>query len=115
MTSEILSVTTLDTADGVRVLAADGDVDHDSVEVLRDAIEAAWEDGHTRIVLDLTRVAFCDSGGLSLFVEAHRDTRIRGGSFHLAAPGRAVRYVLDATNLGRYLSIHPTVEDALTA
>ena len=113
MTSEILSVTTHDTADGVRVLAAAGDVDHDSVKVLRDAVETAWEDGRTRIVLDLTQVAFCDSGGLSLFVEAHRRTRTRGGSFHLAAPSRTVRYVLDATHLGAYLSIHPSVEDAL--
>ena len=115
MTSEILSVTTRDAADGVRILAAAGDVDHDSVTVLRDAVEAAWEAGRTQIVLDLTAVAFCDSGGLSLFVEAHRRARVRGGWFRLAGPGRTVQYVLDATNLARYLSIHPTVDDALKA
>jgi len=115
MTSEILSVSTREAADGVRVLALAGDVDHDSVPRVRDAVEAAWEDGRTRIVLDLTLVTFCDSAGLGLFVEAHRRAGAHGGWFRLAAPGGPVQYVLDATNLAHYLAVHPTVDDALTA
>ncbi|MEV4705269.1 STAS domain-containing protein [Actinoplanes sp. NPDC049316] len=115
MSTEILSVTTRDTAGGARVVAAAGELDHDSVLVLRDAVEAAWTDGRDHVVVDLTLVTFCDSAGLSLFVEAHRRAQARNGAFHLAAPGDAVRHVLEATNLGRYLSIHPSLDDALRA
>ncbi|UQU61669.1 STAS domain-containing protein [Couchioplanes caeruleus] len=113
MSTEILSVTTRDTAEGARVVAAAGDLDHDSVPMLRDAVEAAWTDGRDHVVVDLALVTFCDSAGLSLFVEAHRRAQARHGSFRLAAPGRTVRYVLEATNLGRYLSIHPSLDEAL--
>jgi anti-sigma B factor antagonist len=60
-------------------------------------------------------VSFCDSGGLSLFVDLHRATTARGGSLRLAGMQPPVRSVIDATNLDRLLPLHPTVDDAVHA
>ncbi|ROP27439.1 STAS domain-containing protein [Couchioplanes caeruleus] len=113
MNPDILSVTTQDPADGIRVLSVAGEIDHDSVEVLRAAVEQALADGRDRLVADLSAVPFCDSGGLSLFVETHRRTTARGGWLRLAGPQPSVRFVLDVANLDGYLSVHPTLGEAL--
>ncbi|GGQ61010.1 STAS domain-containing protein [Couchioplanes azureus] len=115
MNPDILSVTFHDPADGVRVLSVAGEIDHDSVEVLRDAVERALADGRDRLVCDLSAVPFCDSGGLSLFVETHRRATARGGWLRLAGPQDQVRFVLDVANLDRYLGVHPTLDEALSA
>ncbi|WP_106124966.1 STAS domain-containing protein [Pseudosporangium ferrugineum] len=108
----MLRVTTHDRPGGVRVLCLSGEIDHDSVEALRAAVEQALAEGRDRLVVELSTVAFCDSAGLSLFVEAHRRTAAAGGWFRLAAPTGAVRYVLDATNLGDYLGVYEDADSA---
>ncbi|MEV4640006.1 STAS domain-containing protein [Actinoplanes sp. NPDC049548] len=110
---DTLSVTTHDPADGVRVLCISGDLDHDTAPMLLTAIEEALEDGSNQLVADLTNVAFCDSAGLSLFVDTHRRLTARGGWFRLAAPQTGIRYVLDVTNLDGYLTVTATVKTAL--
>ncbi|GAB3981524.1 STAS domain-containing protein [Plantactinospora veratri] len=115
MTNEILTVSRVDATAPVPVLAAVGEIDHDSRDVLREAANLALGDDGTRLVLDLGAVSFCDSGGLGLFLELHRLTASRGGSLRLARVPRPVQLVLDATNLDRLLHLDPTVEDALRA
>lgn len=110
---DILSVTTHDPADGVRVLCVAGELDRDSVAILRTEIEEALEGGLDRLIADLTSMDFCDSGGLSLFVETHRRTMARGGWFRLVGPRPAVRNVLETTNLTDYLSVHSELASAL--
>ena len=114
MTQQILTVTV--TGGGpVAVLSAAGEIDHDSRLVLADAAETALLDGHNRLVVDLTGVTFCDSGGLSLLVDLHKRTRAQGGHLRLAGVQPTVQAVLLATNLDRLLPVHPTVADAVDA
>ncbi|MFC7546739.1 STAS domain-containing protein [Plantactinospora sp. GCM10030261] len=115
MMEQILDVTVRQVSADTRILEAAGEIDHDSCGDLRQAISRALADGCHRLVLDLTQVTFCDSGGLSTFVDAHRRTTAEGGWFRLAAPRRLVRDVLTATNLDGYLVVRDTVDDALTA
>jgi anti-anti-sigma factor len=115
MTEQILTVTADHVADAVTVLTAAGEIDHDSRNVLGDAAAAALQRGSTRLVLDLGGVTFCDSGGLSLFLQLHKETTGRGGSLHLAGARAPVLSVLTATNLDRLLALHPTVADAVHA
>ncbi|GAA3954928.1 STAS domain-containing protein [Actinoplanes auranticolor] len=114
MTEQILTVSA--TTEGpVTVLSAAGEIDHDSRQSLEDAAEAALQDGSRSLVLDLGAVAFCDSGGLSLFVDLHKRTTTRGGRLHLASVQPAVTAVLLATNLDRLLPVHATVGEAVAA
>ncbi|HET6529103.1 MAG TPA: STAS domain-containing protein [Actinoplanes sp.] len=113
MTPETLTVDSRDFADHGRLVTAVGEIDHDTAGRLRAVIDEALADGRVHVVLDVAGVTFCDSGGLNLFVDAHRRTAARNGWFRLAAVSGSVRAVVDATNLDRYLAIYSDVETAL--
>lgn len=115
MTDHLLTVTATTVGDRVTVLAATGELDRESRNILGDAADAAIDDGHDRLVIDLAGVTFCDSGGLSLLVELHRKTSARGGELRLAALQALVATVVRATNLDRLLLLHPTVREAVDA
>ena len=115
MIEPILTVATAAPAPGVTVLSAAGEIDHDSNHVLGEAAETALRNGGERLVIDLTDVTFCDSGGLSLFVGLHKRTAAVDGQLRLACPQPQVVAVLRATNLDRLLAVHATVADAVRA
>jgi anti-anti-sigma factor len=115
MTEPILTVRRIDRTGPVPVLAPAGEIDHDSRAVLSDAAEDALAGGGSRLVIDMTGVSFCDSGGLSLLVDLHRRTSSRGGSLRLAGTRRPVLSVIQATNLHRLLHLDPTVDAAMQA
>ena len=115
MMDDILTVTTKTTAGQVAVLTVAGEIDHDSRAVLEDAAGVALSEDHVRIVVDLTAVTFCDSGGLNLFVDLHRRTAARGGELRLASLQPPVTAVVRATNLDRLLQLHTTVGEAVDA
>lgn len=112
---QILTVTAADPAQPVAVLTAAGEIDHDSRDVLADAANAVLRNGTSRLVIDLGAVSFCDSGGLSLFVDLHKATTARGGSLRLACVQPDVEAVIHTTNLDRLLTLDPTVADAVRA
>jgi anti-sigma B factor antagonist len=114
MTQQILTVSA--TSEGpVTVLSAAGEIDHDSRNALEDAADVALQNDCRRLVLDLGAVTFCDSGGLSLFVDLHKKMVARGGDLRLASVQPAVTAVLLATNLDRLLRVHATVGEAVAA
>ncbi len=112
MVPQILDVRTRDIAQRACVLSAAGELDHDSCALLLAVVDEAVARGRVRLVVDLTEVTFCDSGGLSAFIDTHRLTGARGGWLRLAAAQPRVLAVLQATNLDRYLSLHATVGEA---
>jgi anti-sigma B factor antagonist len=115
VSDEILTVTSEDAAEGVVVLTATGEIDRSSRLLLEDVAEAALQRGGSRLVIDLSGVTFCDSGGLSLFVQLHRELTGRRGSLRLAGAQGSVLTVLMVTNLDRLLALHGTVDEAVQA
>ena len=115
MMEQILTVTAADTGTPVTVLRAAGEIDHDSRHVLAEAADRAIREGRHRLVIDLTAVTFCDSGGLSLLVDLHKQTTALGGQLRLAGTQPPVTTVLQATHLDRLLPLHPTADEAVHA
>lgn len=113
LTEALLTVTWDEAGDRVTVLAAVGELDRDSGQLLAEAAEAALAAGARRLVLDLGAVTFCDSGGLKTFVHLHRRMAGQGGSLHLAALLPPVAAVLRTVALDRMLTVHATVRDAV--
>ena len=113
MTEPVLNVTTTDIAPEGAVLTAAGDIDFGSQHVLRAAAASAFERNVTQLVVDVGHVRICDSSGLSLFVDLHRQTTARGGWFRLAGPGPLLVKTLAVTNLDRVLPAYDTVDAAL--
>jgi anti-sigma B factor antagonist len=113
MTEPVLNVTTSDIAPDGAVLTAAGDIDFGSHGVLRAAAASAFERNRIRLVVDVGKVRICDSSGLSLFVDLHRQTTARGGWFRLAGPSPLLVKTLAVTNLDRVLPAYETVDAAL--
>ncbi|MEW2354744.1 STAS domain-containing protein [Spirillospora sp. NPDC029432] len=96
------------------VLTLSGELDVTNLDDLCDHLRAACRTRGDRIVLDLSRLTFIDSSGLSVLVEYDAAVRGTGGALSLVAPRPQVSKVLSVTGLNRRLTVHERLEDAVT-
>src|SRR5258705_8458309 len=76
---------TVRTADGVTLAELAGELDLASAPALREQLLGLLRPGFSRLVLDLSRVSFCDASGLAVLVGTGRRARLLGGFLRLAA------------------------------
>ncbi|WP_052844926.1 STAS domain-containing protein [Streptomyces sp. NRRL S-31] len=108
-----LDVTVRHPGAGTAVVTVAGDVDLHTAPTLRAHALAVVERGARHLVLDLARVDFVDSTGLSTLIVLAHATREAGGSLRLAdVPGRLLRMVT-MTGVSELLPVHPSVDHAL--
>ena len=103
------------TLGGCLIVRVAGELDLATAPVLRDHVLGQLALGQTNLVIDLGRVPFLDSTGVSALVVAHREADARGGSVRLAGARRSVRRVFEITRLDRLFELHDDVSDALEA
>lgn len=72
---------------------------------VRDAIQERIVSGSTRLVLDLSRVEFADSSGLSAILACVNGARRRGGDVALLAPMARVRALIELTRLDDVVAV----------
>ncbi|UXY24256.1 STAS domain-containing protein [Streptomyces cynarae] len=101
------------TTDGIRVLTLAGEIDHDTGQTLRQALDASGTP-HPRTVVDLSRVTFMDSTGINIFIAAHHTLTEAGGWLRLAAPGEAVMRTLQIVGVDSVIDCRETLRQALT-
>lgn len=105
MTETTFSAST-DSLDGSIVLLVDGELDALVAEQFEGEIRAAlFTSSATRLVLDLTSVAFMDSSALGVIVGAKNLMRERDGVVVLRHPGSTVARLLEITMLAGELEI----------
>jgi anti-anti-sigma factor len=100
------------TAGGVTIAELSGEVDIASVPALREELLRLLRPGSSRLVIDLSKVSFCDASGLAVLVSTGRRARLLGGFLRLAAVSPQVGRVLNLTGLLRSFAIFPTVQAA---
>jgi anti-sigma B factor antagonist len=100
------------TAGGVTIAELTGELDVASVPALREQLLSLLRPGSSRLVLDLSRVSFCDASGLAVLVNTARRASLLGGFLRLAAVSPQVGQVLKITGLHRHLANFPTVQAA---
>lgn len=94
------------------VLRAEGEVDSYTAGLLRDQLSVAFSSG-LPVVLDLSRVEFFASAGLSVLVEYHLLGDDRGTPLRLVSPAGSVLRALRATTLNETLELYFSLDDAL--
>jgi anti-anti-sigma factor len=102
------------TAGGVTTAELSGELDIASVPALREQLLDLLRPGSSRLVIDLSRVSFCDASGLAVLVSTGRRARLLGGFLHLAAVSPQVGRALQLAGLLRTFAIFPTVQAAAT-
>lgn len=94
------------------VVTLHGDIDLFSADQLRASLAGLVDQAVTKIVVDLAAVAFCDSVGLSAFVDGHRRCRAAGGFLRLAAATPFLQRVLSVVGLVGPVALYNTVAAA---
>ncbi|MGW8777082.1 STAS domain-containing protein [Streptomyces sp. NPDC055796] len=94
------------------VLITAGELDHDTVEPLRQALDAAQRDGG-RLLVDLSGLDFCDSTGLNLLLSCRLAVQETGRSLELVGLHPPVSRMFHITGADRLFPVHTDVEAAL--
>ncbi len=91
---------------GEGVVNVVGELDIRTCDQLEDAVGELVEGGD-RVVLDLSRMTFCDSTGLAGLVRLHKQAVAAGGSLVLRSPVPRVQHLLNLTGLIRLFPVEP--------
>ncbi|MFC8584498.1 STAS domain-containing protein [Streptomyces sp. NPDC057217] len=101
--------TTIRTAATGPVIEVTGDLDYDTAPQLRDLLSTLTLHHGQRLVLDLARLEFCDSSGISALIAAHNHAEAaRAETILTAVPGDILR-ILHLTALDQVFTLHPDI------
>ncbi len=102
--------------DGVRVIVVAGELDIATAPSLCALLDATRAARRPRLLVDLTKVEFCDSTGLRALLGAASEVRNHGGSFALVCPPDTdVARLLDIVGAGEAIAIYADHRAGLTA
>ncbi len=99
----------------VTVVAVAGELDLTTAPELLQALTRLVDEGCHRFVVDLARLEFCDSSGLSVLVRVRNRLDELSGEMTLAGPTAVVQRVLEVSGLAAVFGTYPTVADARAA
>ena len=113
MTDRTLTITLQTLPSGHDLLTVDGEIDHDTAPQLRTALdEAAFAPG-SLLIIDVTRLFYCDSTGITVLVTAHQRAQAAGGSVTLAGLSPELGRVFEMIGLDQLFTLRPTIADAI--
>lgn len=101
------------TRSGHKVVSLAGELDIADAEQLAFQLSALISAGHTRIVVDLTELLFCDAPGLRTLEKAARRAALCGGWVRLAGTRAPIRRIIRIAKLTQLFPEFRTLEDAL--
>jgi anti-anti-sigma factor len=108
-----MQATVTDHRTDIAVLQLEGELDADTADVLRAALDDLVGRRPPRIVVDLSGLRFCDSMGLSAFISAYILVSDRGGWLRLAGANTFLTKLIGTVGLTRYVGLFADVEDAM--
>ena len=95
------------------VVTPAGELDHHTADLLREPLEECLEKGLSRLVVDCSRLEFCDSTGLNVLLGARLKAEAAGGGVHLAGMQPVVARVFEITGADAVFTVHDTLDTAL--
>jgi anti-anti-sigma factor len=100
------------TAGGITIAELSGELDIACAPALREQLLGLLRPGASRLVIDLSKVSYCDARGLAVLIGTGRRARLLGGFLRLAAVSPQVGQMLHITGLRQHLGVFPTVQAA---
>jgi anti-sigma B factor antagonist len=100
----------------ITVLTVEGDlVIGDPEALFKKTVTRLLEEGHTRLLVDLSAVRFLDSSGLGALVRAMTTSQSEGGQTKLVGAGPQVRKLLEMTKLDSVFEMYENLETAASS
>ena len=112
--SDLFQVTVREVDHSTVALDLAGELDLLTAPLLSEAVDQATANGYRRMVLDLSRLGFMDSTGLSLLVDAQRRMAAKQGGVTVVCPLPPVRQILSLTGLDSVLAVVESDDQACT-
>jgi anti-sigma B factor antagonist len=100
--------------DEIVLLTVGGDVDLSTAPTLERAIDAVLIGRPRAFIIDLSAVEFLGSAGLKLLAAANEKSTFPG-RFGVVANNSAARRPIEVTQLDQFVSLFPTLDDAVTS
>jgi anti-anti-sigma factor len=94
-------------SDGIAVMRMSGELDVSNAEWLYECLHDAMDAGIFEIVLDLERLTFMDSTGLSVLAGANRRISAAGGRLTVLSPTPIVKRLFDTARVVPSLNVRP--------
>ncbi|MFF4587671.1 STAS domain-containing protein [Streptomyces sp. NPDC001388] len=95
------------------VVTPAGELDHHTADLLREPLEECLSRGLSRLVVDCSRLEFCDSTGLNVLLGARLKAEAAGGGVHLAGMQPVVARVFEITGADAVFVVHDDLAAAL--
>jgi len=92
-----------------------GPIDIQSAQNLKDwIISNFFENGKSRIIIDLTHCGNIDSYGLGILVSIYKRAVLQNGYLRVVAPDRNTRTLFEITGLERIIKIYNSLSEAMS-
>ena len=98
----------------VTVIQPDGRIDTEAAEQLDQVLQTALTEGHSRIVVDMSKVEYISSAGLRSLAAVLVRCRDEGGDMKLAALNERVTRVFKIIGFDLLMSVTDTPETAIS-
>ncbi len=102
-------------ADGMVLLTVRGFLDAHTFEELEKCINDLFEEGHYKLVVDLSGLDYISSAGAGVFIGAIGTAQENEGNIILVNPSPNVKEVFDLLGLSQIFTFKTTKEDAAKA
>jgi len=112
---EVLLIQNVRQSNDVTIVELGGRFDAASAAAVRDRLHDLIAQGHSKLVLNLSRMEFIDSAGLGALVSCLRRAAADGGDLRLAEVPAFCRSIFELTRLTRVFKVRESEEEAVAA
>jgi anti-anti-sigma factor len=98
------------TKDNVSVFELEGRVDSQGAVDLEVILEAAYQEGASRMILDLSEVTYLNSAGLRILADFLSRNRERKGDLLLVTPTPRIQRILQIIGFDKFFRVFDSVE-----
>jgi len=96
------------------VVTMPAEIDVTNADRIGGELSMAISGGAGIVVADMTGTRFCNSSGISILVQAHRQAAANGAELRLVVASAAVLRALKLVRMESLLPIYPSLDAALT-
>ena len=96
------------------VVTLPAEIDITNAEAIGEALSSAIASGAKIVIADMTGTTFCNSSGISVLVQAHRQAAANHAELRLVVLSAAVLRALKLVRMDFLLPIYPGLDAALT-
>jgi anti-sigma B factor antagonist len=100
---------------GVTLVVPKSDLDMGTADQMKRTLTELIEKGQSKLVMDLTGVAYVDSSGLGALVAAMKQARAVGGNLKLCGLQEDVRSIFEMTRLIKVMAVHSDRQEAVAS